>query len=145
MMHLCLSSLCASSQKRLRYPLLLLALNDFPALELRNRPVLLDPHDVADGVLVGIVVGVVLLRAPHGLLEQRMGEAALDADNHGLVLLVAHHGALEHPLRHLNASLTSTCPRRASAARWSSAARCRGALGARAPCSRAARWRAGSA
>src|SRR5215813_6554425 len=99
MMHLCLSSLHAS-QKRSRHLLFLLALDHFPALELGNRPVLLDPHDVADAVFVGVVVGVIPLRPPHRLLQQRVGEAALDADNHGLVLLVAHHGALEHPLRH---------------------------------------------
>src|SRR5262249_48555165 len=52
-------------------------------------------------VLVALVVGVVLLRAPHRLLHDRMGEAALDAHHHRLVLLVAHHDALERALRHL--------------------------------------------
>src|SRR5262249_31824133 len=83
-----------------RYPLLLLALDDLPALELGDRPVLLNPHDVAYRVFVGLVVGVILLRPPHGLLQHRMGEAPLDADHHGLVLLVAHHGALQRALRH---------------------------------------------
>src|SRR5215831_4171625 len=80
--------------------LLLLALDHLPALELGNRPVLLDPHEVSHPVLIGFVVGVILLRSPHRLLEHRMGEAALDPDNDGLVLLVAHHGPLKRPLRH---------------------------------------------
>src|SRR5262249_40193177 len=54
-----------------------------------------------DVILVALVVGVVLLRAPHGLLHDRMGEAAFDAHHHRLVLLVAHHDALERALRHL--------------------------------------------
>src|SRR5215510_8483705 len=102
MMHLVLSIF--ARHRASRYPLLLLALHDLPALELGDRPVLFDPYDVADRVFIGLVVGVVLLRPPHRLLEHRMGEAALDADDHGLVLLVAHHGALEHPLRHSDAS-----------------------------------------
>src|SRR5205807_7798362 len=31
-------------------------------------------------------------------------ETALDADNDGFVLLVAHHGALQHPFRHFTIS-----------------------------------------
>src|SRR6266480_3928145 len=116
-----------------------------PALEPRYRPVLLDPHNVADREFVLLVVGVVVLGAPHRLLEERMGEAALDADDHRLVLLVAHHRALQHAFRH-SPLLTSPCvPRPASAGRWSGSGRCRAAPAAPAPCSRADRSRAGSA
>src|SRR5882757_7517409 len=48
-------------------------------------------------------MGVVFLRAPHRLLHHRMGEAALHPHDHGLGLLVAHHLALQHALRHLTA------------------------------------------
>src|SRR5438067_1640323 len=81
--------------------LLLLALDHFPALELRQRPPLLDQHDVAHRELVLLVVGVEFLRTPHRLLEHGMGVAALDLHDDGLVLLVAHHDALERALRHL--------------------------------------------
>src|SRR5262245_56447481 len=84
------------------HDLLLLAPNHFPALELGQRTALLDPHDVVHVILVGLVVGVILLRSPHRLLHDGMGEAALDTDDHGLVLLVAHHDALERALRHLS-------------------------------------------
>src|ERR1700730_14227164 len=83
------------------HDLLLFALHHFPPLELGQRAALLDPDEVAHVVFVGLVVGVVLLRAPHRFLHGRMGEAALDAHQHGLVLLVAHHDALERALRHL--------------------------------------------
>src|SRR5258706_59240 len=73
-----------------------------PALELCNRPVFFQPNNVPDRVLVGLVVGMILFRTPHGLFQDRMREAALDADNDRLVLLVAHHGALQLPFRHLN-------------------------------------------
>src|SRR5580704_4139961 len=81
--------------------LLFLAAHHGPALELGDRPVLLDPHDVADLELVLLVVRVVLLRAAHRLLEQGMGEAALDLHHQCLALLVAHHDALEGTLWHL--------------------------------------------
>src|SRR5215210_6726239 len=83
------------------HDLLLLALDHFPALELRQRPTLLDSHDVTHAVCIGLIVGVILLGTPHRLLEQRMGVTALDTDHDGLVLLVAHHDALERALRHL--------------------------------------------
>src|SRR5262249_45976339 len=44
---------------------------------------------------------VVLLRPPHGLLQHRVREAPVDADHNGLVLLVAHHDALQRTLRHI--------------------------------------------
>src|SRR6266513_2834565 len=96
----------------------LLAPDHGPALELRNRAMLFQPHDVADRVFVGLVVGVIPLRTPHGLFQNRVREAALDSDNDGLVLLVAHHGALQHPFRH-ESLLTSSLRPRASGRRWS--------------------------
>src|SRR5882724_8788891 len=84
------------------HDLLLLAADHFPALELGQRTALLDPDDIVHVILVGLVVGVVLLRSPHRLLHDGMGEAALDADDDRLVLLVAHHDALERALRHLS-------------------------------------------
>src|SRR5262245_46140804 len=80
---------------------LLLAPNHFPAFELGQRSALFNPPDVVHLVLVGLIVGVIFLRASHRLLHHRVGEAALDAHHHGLVLLVAHHDALERALRHL--------------------------------------------
>src|SRR5262249_55502054 len=88
------------ARERSRYLLLLLAPDHGPVLELGDRADLLDPHHVADGVLVVLVVRVVLLRPPHGLLEHRMREPALDAHHARLRLLVAHHDALELSLRH---------------------------------------------
>src|ERR1043166_1602251 len=140
MMHLILSCR-APSALCLRA---LLAPGHGPALELGDRTVFLDPHDIADRIFVLLVVGVIMLAAPDGLLEHGVREAALDADDHRLVLLVAHHDALEHPLRHL-VLLTSPSARRASAGRSSRCARCRAAPGAHAQCSRAARSPAGSA
>src|SRR5712692_3062690 len=84
------------------HDLLLLASDHFPALELGDRTAFLDPDDVVHVVLVGLIVGVVFLRAPHRLLHDRVGKAALDAHDHGLILLVAHHDALERALRHLS-------------------------------------------
>src|ERR1700716_692377 len=94
---------------------LLLAPDHFPPLELGERTALLDPDDVVHVILVGLVVGVVLLGAPHGLLHDRMGKAALDPHDHGLVLLVAHHDALERALRHLSTPTSISSARRASA------------------------------
>src|SRR5215813_10639980 len=125
--------------------LLLFAPDRGPALEPRNRPMLLDPHRVADVELVLLVVGVVLLRAPNRLLHLRMREAALDADDDGLVLLVAHDDALQHSLRH-RCLLTSTwAATRASDARSCGCGRCRDGLRAPARCSRADQSPAGNA
>src|SRR3984957_269495 len=79
--------------------LLLLALDHFPPLELRQRTALLDLDEVAHRELVLLVVGVVLLRAAHRLLEHGMGVAALDLHDDGLVLLVADDDAMERALR----------------------------------------------
>src|SRR5882762_479163 len=97
------------------HDLLLLAPDHFPALELGKRPALLDPDEVVHVIFVGLVVGVILLRAPHGLLHDRMGKAALDPHDHGLVLLVAHHDALQRALRHLSTPTSISSARRASA------------------------------
>src|SRR5712675_2512228 len=102
---------------------LLLALGNFPSLELRQRSTLFDPDKVTDRKLVLFVVGVILLRTTHSLLHDRMGEAAFDAHHDGLVLFVAHDDALQHALRHLYPLKTSrpahvpTC-RNASAPQW---------------------------
>src|SRR6185312_6353553 len=88
------------SRRRLLHVLLLLAPDHFPALELGKRPALLDPHHVADRVGIGLVVGVILLRAANGLLHGRVREAALHTDDHGLVLFVADDNALQRTLRH---------------------------------------------
>src|SRR4051812_41408736 len=110
------SSLLFPRPSRSHHVLFLLALDHFPALELRNRPALLDPDDVAHREFVLLVMGVVFLRATHSLLHHRMGEAALDPHHHGLVLLVAHHGAMQRTLRHLASPNSSTSSaRRASA------------------------------
>src|SRR5829696_7452009 len=93
----------------------LFALNHGPTFELGDRAMLLDPNDVADAIFIGLVVGVILLRPPHGLLQRRVREAALHAHHHGLLLFVAHDDALERTLRHLY-PLTSTSPRRPSSA-----------------------------
>src|SRR5262245_5838288 len=130
-------SFCCLPRAPCSHDLLLLAPDHFPPLELGERAPLLDPNDVVHVIFVGLVVGVVFLRTPYGLLHDRVGEAAFHAHHHGLVLLVAHDDALQHPLRHL--SLTppwlsrvqrawavlfrpdarAPAGRRASAPRWS--------------------------
>src|ERR1700674_1210816 len=122
-----------------------LALDHRPALEPGYRPVLLDPYDVADREFVLLVVGVIVLGAPYRPLEERVGEAALDTDDHRLVLLVAHHRALQHAFRHSPLLISPCVPRPASAARRSGSGRCRAAPAAPAPCSRADRSPAGIA
>src|SRR3954468_355423 len=87
-----------------------------PALQLRDRLALLDPHHVARLELVVLVVRVVVLRAANGLLVDRVGEAAIDAHHNRLGLLVADDHALQRTFRH---RLPLTSWRRASARRWS--------------------------
>src|SRR3954449_6195923 len=74
---------------------LLFAPDHGPALQLRDRLALLDPHHVARLELVVLVVRVVVLRAADGLLVDRMGEAAIDAYHNRLGLLVADDHALQ--------------------------------------------------
>src|SRR4051812_1695440 len=88
-----------------------------PALQLRDRLALFDPHGVARLELIVLVVRVIVLRAADGLLVDRVGEATIDAHHDGLRLLVADDHALQSTFRHVR-PLTSTC-RRASARRWS--------------------------
>src|SRR5262249_639490 len=118
-----LSPLSVPGSSRSQHFLLLLALDHFPALELRQWPTLLDPDQIAYPELVLLVVGVVLLRPPYSLLHHRMGEAPLDAHHHGLVLLVAYDDALQRALRHLGSPNSSTSRVRCASARswpWSS-------------------------
>src|SRR4051812_31009376 len=102
---------------RLLRRFLLFAPDHGPALELGDRTMLLDPNDVARAVFIGLVVGVIFLRPPHGLLQHRMGEAAFHAHHHRLLLLVAHHDALERTLRHLYPLTSTSTSRPSSAAR----------------------------
>src|SRR5690606_31841297 len=74
---------------------------DDPALVLGNRRAFLDGNDVADLELVGFVVRLVLLRPANGLLKEGMRKAAFDANDNGLVVLVADYGALQNAFRHI--------------------------------------------
>src|SRR4029453_11012558 len=78
----------------------LLARQHRPPLLLGDRRTLLDPHHFAHLELVLLVMGVIVLAPAHGLLQHGMGKAPLDADHHGLVVLVAHHDSLQHAFRH---------------------------------------------
>src|ERR1700682_2321557 len=72
-----------------------------PALQLRDRLALLDPHHVARLELVVLVVRVIVFRAADGLLVDRMGEAAVDAHHNRLGLLVADDHALQRTFWHV--------------------------------------------
>src|SRR6202795_1167784 len=80
---------------------LLLAPDHGPALQLRDRLALLDPHLVARLELVVLVVRVVIFRAANRLLVDRMGEAAVDPHHNRLGLLVADDHALKRTFRHV--------------------------------------------
>src|SRR6201995_289778 len=95
---------------------LLFAPDHGPALQLRDRLALLDPHHVARLELVVLVVRVIVLRSADRLLVDRMGKAAIDAHHHRLGLLVADDHALKRTFRHFR-PLTSSS--RAAARRWS--------------------------
>src|SRR3954451_16275324 len=69
-------------------------LHDAPAPGCRHRAGLHQQHAVADPAGVGLVVRLVLLRAPDGLAVQRVLHAVLDGDDDGLVHLVADDKAL---------------------------------------------------
>src|SRR5580704_12734986 len=92
-----------SYTERRRHSLRAVALDHDPALQLGNRRMLLDLHDIAHRTFVLLVMGVVLLGAAHRLLHHRVREAALDPHHDGLRLLVAHHFALQNALRHRSA------------------------------------------
>src|SRR6187200_2255413 len=108
-------SLSCRSSRSLNF-LLLLAPDHGPALELGNRPALLDPHQIANRVSVGLVVRVVLLRAADRLFHCRVRKTPIDAHDNGLVLLVADNNALERTLRHLEPLIPSTSSWRATSA-----------------------------
>src|SRR5690606_41904168 len=55
--------------------------NKRPALVLGDRRSFLDPHGLTDLGHVVLIVGVVLLRTTHGLLQKRVSETALDANH----------------------------------------------------------------
>src|SRR5437763_3877066 len=95
---------------------LLFAPDHGPALQLRDRLALLDPHHVARLELVVLIVRVIVLRAANRLLVDRMGEAAIDAHHNRLGLLVADDHALERTFWH-SKPLTSSS--RAAARQWS--------------------------
>src|SRR3978361_582280 len=66
-------------------------LDHAPALQLRERACLHDPHDVADTGLVALVVGMQPRRAAYDLVVLRMGLGRVDADRDGLVHRSRHH------------------------------------------------------
>jgi hypothetical protein len=72
-----------------------------PALAFRDRAAFLDANLVALFETVVFVVGGVFLRAHDEFLVDGMHDAALDADDHGLVALVAHHHTVQDPLGHV--------------------------------------------
>src|SRR6202795_4027326 len=82
---------------------LLFAPDHGPALQLRDRLALLDPHHVARLELVVLVVRVVVFRAADRLHVDRMGEAAIDPHHHRLGLLVADDNALKRTFWHTTA------------------------------------------
>jgi hypothetical protein len=80
--------------------LLLLALDDSPALILGNRAMFFDPDDIADRVFVLLVMRVIVLRTTDRLFHRRVSEPTLNAYDNGLILLVADDGSLQLTLRH---------------------------------------------
>ena len=68
-----------------------------PALPLRERAVLDDPDLVPDAAGVALVVRHEPRVAAHVLFVLRILDEPLDANDDGLVHLVAHDGAVHHP------------------------------------------------
>src|SRR5688500_857162 len=99
-----------------------------PALRLRQRTCLHDPHDVTLARLTFLVVRVVLLRPRDLLAVERMRNSALDANHDRLLHLVAQHGAYAHLAIAATAFVfhLSHCSAPAAAGS-SSCVRCRGA------------------
>src|SRR5438067_6837807 len=95
---------------------LLLAPDHGPALQLRDRLALLDPHHVARLELVVLIVRVIVFGAADRLLVDRMREAPIDAHHDRLGLLVADDHALKRTFWHFK-PLTSSS--RAAARQWS--------------------------
>ncbi|CUX12001.1 conserved hypothetical protein [Agrobacterium fabrum str. J-07] len=75
--------------------------NDRPALVLGNRCAFLDGNDVADLILIVLVVCLVLLRTTNGLLHERVSESTLNPDHDSLLVLVGHYDALQNAFRHI--------------------------------------------
>src|ERR1700742_1493769 len=98
-MHLVLFSMRDARWLRLR-GFLLFAPDHGPALQLRDRLALLDPHHVARLELVVLVMRVVVLGAADRLLVDRVRKAAIDTNHDGLGLLVADDDALKGTFRH---------------------------------------------
>src|SRR5438477_11861317 len=86
---------------------LLLAPDHGPALQLRDRLALLDPHHVARLELVVLIVRVIVFGAADRLLVDRMREAPIDAHHDRLGLLVADDHALKRTFWHFK-PLTSS-------------------------------------
>src|SRR5215210_2957514 len=64
-----------------------------PALQLRERPGLHDPHQIALPGFTRLVVCIELPGAHHALAVNRMGDTTFDTDHDSLVHLVAQHRA----------------------------------------------------
>src|SRR5690606_9696246 len=71
-----------------------------PAFRLRDGGAFLDADHVAHLEFVLRVMGAVLLRLPHGLLQQRMLEAAFDQNGDRLLVLVRGDDALQDTFGH---------------------------------------------
>ena len=71
-------------------------LDNGPGFRLRERRAFLDEDQVSSLARVVLVMRPILLRAANGLLEQRVGEAALHTNRDRLVVGVAHHNALQY-------------------------------------------------
>src|SRR5579864_4764519 len=71
-----------------------------PALGFRDRTALLDAHEIADLVRVGLVMRGIFFRAHDEFLIDGMHHATLDPDDHGLVRLVRDNHAGQNTLWH---------------------------------------------
>ncbi|CUX09852.1 30S ribosomal protein S17 [Agrobacterium tumefaciens str. Kerr 14] len=74
---------------------------DRPALVLGDRCAFLDGNDIADLILIVLVVCLVLLRTTNGLLKQRVSESTLNTNYDSLLVLVGHNDALQNAFRHI--------------------------------------------
>src|SRR5690349_164662 len=102
MHRICLAPVLSATLSRdscwIMCPVLLLRLLDdlhhAPALGRAERAGLHQEHTVADAALVGLVMGLEARRAAQHLAVERVLDAVLDGDDHGLVHLVADDQAL---------------------------------------------------
>src|SRR5665213_1388729 len=72
-----------------------------PALELGDRGAFLDAHRLTLAELIGLVMGMVLLRPLDDLAVDRVRDPALDQHHHRLVGLVGYDPSGQHALGHL--------------------------------------------